>query len=124
MHVSSGVDKVHSSIWSRGKVFPLCLDAMQVYCRLSLPYVVIVIHFTYILFVYLGGLDIVCNAIVAGQATSLDHTSHGLLSVMQELTSRANRSELSRGLTAIGENDWTKRMINFAPYGKFLHFFF
>lgn len=65
-----------------------------------------------------------CKAIVAGQATSLDHTSHGLLSVMQELTSRASRSEPSRGLTATGENDWTKRMINFAPYGQFLHFFF
>ena len=75
------------------------------------------------IFVYLGGLDIVCNAIVAGQATSLDHTSHGLLSVMQELTSRASRSEPSRGLTAIGENDWTKRMINFAPHGQFLRFF-
>ena len=64
-----------------------------------------------------------CRAIVAGQATSLDHTSHGLLSVMRELTSRASRSEPSRSSTAIGENDWTKRMTNFAPYGQFLLFF-
>lgn len=75
-----------------------------------------------ILFIYLGGLDIVCKAIVTGQATSLDHSSHGLLSVMQELTSKASRREPSRSLTAIGENDWTKRMINFAPYGQFLCF--
>ena len=65
-----------------------------------------------------------CKAIEAGQATSLDHTSHGLLSVMRELTSRASRSEPSRSLTVIGENDWTKRMINFAPYGQFLRFLF
>lgn len=65
-----------------------------------------------------------CKAIVAGQSTSLDHTSHGLLSVMRELTSRASTSEpSSRSLTAIGENDWTKRMVNFAPYGQFLPFF-
>lgn len=63
-----------------------------------------------------------CKAIVTGQATSLDHSSHGLLSVMQELTSKASRREPSRSLTAIGENDWTKRMINFAPYGQFLCF--
>ena len=60
-----------------------------------------------------------CKAIVAGQSTSLDHTSHGLLSVMRELTRRASTSEpSSRSLTAIGENDWTKRMVNFAPYGQ------
>jgi len=70
---------------------------------------------------YPGGVDIVCKAIIAGQTTSLDHSSHGLLSVMQELTSRVSRSEPSRGLTATGENDWTKRMTNFAPYGEFLH---
>lgn len=57
---------------------------------------------------------------MTGQATSLDHTSPGLLSVMQELTSRTNRREPSRSLTAIAENDWTKRMVNFAPYGQFL----
>lgn len=61
-----------------------------------------------------------CKAIVMGQATSLDHTSHGLLSVMQELTSRAGKREPSRSLTATAENDWTKRMTNFAPYGQFL----
>lgn len=66
-----------------------------------------------------------CKAIVAGQSTSLDHTSHGLLSVMRELTSRASTSEpSSRSLTAIGENDWTKRMVNFAPYGQLLPLFF
>ena len=96
----------------------LPLNGMLVHRRLPPAFYSIVIHL-HLLFMYLlGGLDIVCKAIVTGQATSLDHASHGLLSVMQELTNRSSRKELSRSLTAITENDWTKRMTNFAPYGQ------
>ena len=118
MHASSGVDKAHSSIWSQREGISTTYVLVRCKSIAGFPFLILpVLFILHILFIYVGGLDVVCRTIVAGQATSLDHTSHGLLSVMHELTSRANRSEPSRGLTAFGETDWTKRMTNFAPYG-------
>ena len=57
---------------------------------------------------------------MAGRTTSLDGSSHGLLSVMQELNNKPNRREPRGILTSVGDGDWVKRMFNFAPYGQYL----
>ena len=72
----------------------------------------------YLYLAYLGGLDIVSKSIVSGQTTSLDNTSSGLLSVMQELSRRSNRREPSKGVPTATEVDWAKKIINYGPYGK------
>ena len=59
-----------------------------------------------------------CKSIVSGQATSLDITSGGLLSVMQELSQKSSRREAGKSLTATAETDWAKKITNFAPYGQ------
>ena len=69
---------------------------------------------------FLGGLNIVCKSIASGQTTSLDSTSAGLLSVMQELSRRATRRESGKTITASTETDWAKKMINFAPHGQYI----
>lgn len=78
------------------------------------------LHIWLVLFIPSGGLDIVCNAIMAGRTASLDGSSHGLLYVMQELNSKPNRREPRGLLTSPGEGELAKRMFNFAPYGKSL----
>ena len=58
-----------------------------------------------------------CQSIVSGQISSLDNTSSGLLSVMQELSRQSSRREAAKSTTA-AETDWTKKIVNFAPYGQ------
>jgi len=59
----------------------------------------------------------VCQSIVSGQISSLDNTSSGLLSVMQELSRQSSRREAAKS-TIAAEADWTKKIVNFAPYGQ------
>ena len=60
-----------------------------------------------------------CQSIVSGQISSLDNTSSGLLSVMQELSRQSSRREAAKS-TIAAEADWTKKIVNFAPYGQFI----
>lgn len=58
-----------------------------------------------------------CQSIVSGQISSLDNTSSGLLSVMHGLSRQSSRREAAKSSTA-AEADWSKKIVNFAPYGQ------
>ena len=61
-----------------------------------------------------------CESIVCGQTTALDCSPSGFLSVMEELSRKTNRRESRRVnlATTATDTDVSKRIGNFAPYGK------